>query len=139
MAIFYSAASNSFYPDELKEDYEANGSWPADALEISDAEHQSLLEGASSGMLLQPDENGKPSLREPAIDYVQQATGEQRSLIAEAKDIIAPLQDAVDLGIETDEEREQLTAWKKYRVLLGRVNPEYAPDITWPEPPDINA
>ena len=27
-------------------------------------------------------------------------------------------------------------AWKKYRVLLNRVNTTTAPDIEWPEEPD---
>ncbi|EHH6603082.1 tail fiber assembly protein [Escherichia coli] len=34
----------------------------------------------------------------------------------------APLLDAVELGIATDEETSLLAAWKKYRVLLNRVD-----------------
>ncbi|HHC0857871.1 TPA: tail fiber assembly protein, partial [Salmonella enterica] len=43
----------------------------------------------------------------------------------------APLQDAVDLVIATDEEKSQLAEWKKYRVLVNRVdtsNPDW-PDV----------
>lgn len=47
-----------------------------------------------------------------------------------------PLQDAVDLNIATEAERQQLTAWKKYRVLLNRVDTSKAPDIEWPKAPD---
>lgn len=54
-----------------------------------------------------------------------------------ATDAIAPLQDAVDLGIATEAEAALLLAWKKYRVLLNRINPEDAPDINWPEVPDV--
>ncbi len=53
-----------------------------------------------------------------------------------ASEHIAPLQDAVDLEIATEEETSLLEAWKKYRVLLNRVNTTTAPDIEWPEEPD---
>ena len=45
---------------------------------------------------------------------------------------IAPLQDAVELGIATAEETAALSEWKKYRVLLMRV--DTAKPI-WPTPP----
>ena len=47
---------------------------------------------------------------------------------------IAPLQDAVELGIATAEETAALSEWKKYRVLLMRVDtakPE------WPTQPGV--
>jgi hypothetical protein len=44
-----------------------------------------------------------------------------------------PLQDAVELGIASDEEVATLTALKKYRVLVNRVDPA-AP--VWPEQPE---
>ncbi|MCE7685092.1 tail fiber assembly protein, partial [Escherichia coli] len=47
----------------------------------------------------------------------------------------APLQDAVDLEIATEEEASLLAAWKKYRVLLNRVDTSVAPDIEWPAVP----
>ncbi|ECA4282321.1 tail fiber assembly protein, partial [Salmonella enterica subsp. enterica serovar Stanley] len=45
---------------------------------------------------------------------------------------IAPLQDAVDLDIATDDEKAQLDEWKKYRILVNRVDTSN-PD--WPEKP----
>ncbi|HAL0420644.1 TPA: tail fiber assembly protein, partial [Escherichia coli] len=48
---------------------------------------------------------------------------------------IAPLQDAVDLEIATEEERSLLEAWNKYRVLLNRVDTSTVPDIEWPANP----
>jgi hypothetical protein len=50
-------------------------------------------------------------------------------------DVIATLQDAVDRDMATDAEKTALTAWKKYRVLLNRVDTTKAPDITWPVQP----
>ncbi|WP_442959389.1 tail fiber assembly protein [Providencia sp. PROV259] len=60
----------------------------------------------------------------------------KQSLLAEANNGIAPLQDAVDLGMATGEEKTQLTAWKTYRVLLNRIDTSLAPDIDWPEKPE---
>ena len=57
--------------------------------------------------------------------------------IQEFSEYIAPLQDAVDLEIATEEENSLLEAWKKYRVLLNRVNTTTAPDIEWPTGPII--
>ena len=56
-------------------------------------------------------------------------------LMREANAKIAPLNDAVELGIQTDEEVMQLTEWKKYRVALSRIDTSTAPDIAWPEIP----
>jgi hypothetical protein len=49
-------------------------------------------------------------------------------LMAAAGLAIAPLSDASELGVSTPEEQALLTEWKKYRILLGRV------DLTVKEP-----
>lgn len=67
---------------------------------------------------------------------VQEAAEKKTQLMSEATTAIAPLQDAVDTGIATEDETRQLTAWKTYRALLSRVNPEDAPDIKWPDKPE---
>ncbi|MCZ9075222.1 tail fiber assembly protein, partial [Escherichia albertii] len=64
---------------------------------------------------------------------VRAAASRKKEQIAYAGEIIATLQDAVDLDMATEEEKLSLTKWKKYRVLLNRVQPENAPDIEWPE------
>ncbi len=59
----------------------------------------------------------------------------KNSLMQFASEQIAPLQDAVDLEIATEEEVSSLAAWKKYRVLLSRVDTSTALDIDWPASP----
>lgn len=66
---------------------------------------------------------------------IAEAEQQKQSLLAEANNAIAPLQDAVDLDMATDEEKAQLIEWKKYRALLNRVDASTAPDIDWPEKP----
>lgn len=55
--------------------------------------------------------------------------------IRDAGDVIQILTDAEEMGMATDEEKSSLTAWKKYRVLLSRVDPETQPPEEWPQPP----
>ncbi|MBU9852778.1 tail fiber assembly protein [Rahnella aceris] len=70
-----------------------------------------------------------------ASELMEQATATREELQAEAALQIAPLQDAVDIDEATDKERANLTAWKKYRVALNRLDLSAAPDINWPEAP----
>ena len=53
---------------------------------------------------------------------IREAEETKNSLMQVASEHIAPLQDAVDLEIATEEETSLLEAWKKYRVLLNRVD-----------------
>ncbi|EBN8660593.1 tail fiber assembly protein [Salmonella enterica] len=66
---------------------------------------------------------------------IREAEETKNSLMQVASEHIAPLQDAVDLEIATEEETSLLEAWKKYRVLLNRVDTSTAPDIEWPTSP----
>lgn len=68
-------------------------------------------------------------------ELVAQADSQKAALRTQADAVIAPLQDATDLGMATPEETAQLTEWKTYRVQLNRVDTSTAPDITWPDTP----
>jgi hypothetical protein len=74
-------------------------------------------------------------IRPGATEIAEQKKNE---LMAEADRSIAPLQDAVELGIATTEEKESLLAWKRYRVLLNRIDVMKAPDMSWPDKPVKN-
>ncbi|EEJ9248011.1 tail fiber assembly protein, partial [Salmonella enterica subsp. enterica serovar Muenchen] len=63
---------------------------------------------------------------------LREAEGTKNRLLQIASEKISPLQDAVDLDIATDDEKAQLNEWKKYRVLVNRVDTSN-PD--WPEQP----
>ncbi|MDC9607389.1 tail fiber assembly protein [Xenorhabdus griffiniae] len=65
----------------------------------------------------------------------QQAESRKRQLLDTARAKIDIYQDAVDLDMATDAEKSALTEWRKYRVLLNRVDCATAPDISWPEQP----
>ncbi|EEA6817589.1 tail fiber assembly protein [Salmonella enterica] len=68
-----------------------------------------------------------------AAARLREAEGTKSRLLQMAAEKIAPLQDAVDLEIATDDEKVQLDEWKKYRVLVNRVDTTN-PD--WPQKPE---
>ncbi|KGA41209.1 tail assembly protein [Pectobacterium odoriferum] len=81
--------------------------------------------------------NGKKWLIDKAAKAVAEIKTAQNELtvrLSAANTRIATLSDAVALGMATDAEAEQLTAWQKYRVLLNRVDVT-ASNIDWPEAP----
>ncbi|WP_338885547.1 tail fiber assembly protein [Xenorhabdus sp. TH1] len=59
----------------------------------------------------------------PTPEQLQQrAESEKRYRMLHAINAIAPLQYAVDLQMATDTEQSKLTEWKRYCVLLNRVD-----------------
>ncbi|EAM2686062.1 tail fiber assembly protein [Salmonella enterica] len=78
--------------------------------------------------------NGKAWVKDEVAETaarLREAEGTKSRLLQTAAEKIAPLQDAVDLEIATDDEKVQLDEWKKYRVLVNRV------DTTNPDWPDV--
>jgi hypothetical protein len=68
--------------------------------------------------------------------YVAVATAQKKQLLNEATAQIDYLQDAIDAEIATDKEKTLYAEWKKYRVLLNRIDVDAAPAIEWPEKPE---
>ncbi|MED8760314.1 tail fiber assembly protein [Escherichia marmotae] len=62
---------------------------------------------------------------------INQAAEKKAGLLKQMGEQIAVLQDAVDFGEAAPEEQEQLTALRKLRIKLNRIQPENAPDIDW--------
>ncbi|AWP32198.1 tail fiber assembly protein [Pantoea eucalypti] len=84
------------------------------------------------------DENGPRVEKNPvktAEQHQQEAQAEKIQRLYEAANLMAPLQDAVDIGEATEEEEAAIKDWKKYRVAVNRIDLTKAPDITWPEKP----
>ncbi|EQB0138310.1 tail fiber assembly protein [Enterobacter cloacae] len=140
MAIYYDSITSGFYNDDLRSDYESAGTWPADAIELSDRWYQYLLNGQSLGRIVTVNEYGKPVLADPPAPSKEQliadAEARKAALMSAANGAIAPLRDAVDLGMATKEEETRLLAWREYRVLLMRIDTSLAADIEWPVVPD---
>ncbi|EKN4770591.1 tail fiber assembly protein, partial [Yersinia enterocolitica] len=61
----------------------------------------------------------------------------KRALLNEASAKIQTLQDSIELGLGTETTESELLVWRKYRVLLDRVDISTAPNIEWPVSPFI--
>ncbi|PHM39253.1 phage tail fiber assembly [Xenorhabdus mauleonii] len=136
----YSPSDNAIYPLELKPLYLNAGTWPNDTKPISDETAREFKNHAPDGKVMIAGGDGLPTwgdIPPPTPEQVQQqAEAEKLSLMSQATNAIAPLQYAVDLKMTTDGEQAALTAWKKYCVLLNRVDCSAAPDIDWPKAPE---
>ena len=130
----YCALNNGFYGDNTPDD-----KIPGSFVHMSDDEGQRILDSQINGQI-QPDDNGFPVLvpyPELTKDEQQErAEQKRRSLKSVADTEISWRQDAVDAGIATEEETAALTEWKKYRVMLMRVDTSKP---VWPTPPGEQA
>lgn len=76
-------------------------------------------------------------LPDPAPPTAAEVLAQRDARLAAATVRIAPLQDAVDLDIETGDEVARLTEWKQYRVDLSRIEQQagFPGDVEWPAAP----
>lgn len=136
----FSALQNAFYPYSMQSVYLKAGSWPTDGQLVNESVYYEFSANkAPEGKLRTVNKKGLPvwtDAPKPSQEQlIAEADAKKVALLAEANNAIAPLQDAVDLDIATDEEIALLKEWRKYRVLLNRVDTSTAPDITWPVKP----
>lgn len=133
---YYSYSAKGFF--WLGEN-ELNGNdIPPDLKPLSEEEHAALFLGQEQGKYINHTPDGPVLIEQPGYspgELIAAAESKKAALMQIANAAIAPLQDAADLEIATDTEKEQLLIWKKYRVQLNRVDTSTAPDIEWPEMP----
>ncbi|MDC9588194.1 tail fiber assembly protein [Xenorhabdus sp. XENO-10] len=137
----YSAKKNSFYPIILKQNYIDSGTWPDDGINVSNDVYSEFVGNIPpEGKVRIAGDDGLPvweDIPPPTQEELcRHAEVKKRKLMEYAKDIISPLQDAVDLGINTNVEKFALIEWRKYRVILNRIDCNVAPDIEWPVQPE---
>jgi hypothetical protein len=134
--IYYCASTGGFYEDTIN-----RKGIPDDKVEIDPTYRLELLNGQRSGKCIVPDHAGYPKL----VDVQPPSEEEQRALASATRDslakdastLIATLQDAVDLGEATPEEKALLVDWKRYRIALMRLEQQagFPHDIQWPVQP----
>lgn len=139
MTTYYAKSTGGFYNTSI------NGNdIPADAIEITDGCHASLLDAQSQGKKIITDDNGFPVAIDPPPpaakseeDLALYILSKRDGLLESASIRTSPLQDAVDLGIATDDEKSELLKWKKYRIDLNRVENQdgFPLNIQWPIEP----
>lgn len=135
--FYFSKSKASFYIGSTLKLYENAGALPEDLIEVTPETASEFMANAQPGKIIGADAQGLPVWMDaPQLtpDEIQvEATAKKANLRSIADSEIAWRQDAVDAEIATEEESAALSEWKKYRVLLMRVDTA-APE--WPTPPD---
>lgn len=149
MTIKFSVNKQAFYDENTDV-------IPEDAVVITDEQHLSLISGMNDGeRRVYIGKNGELTLSDSKPSqwhtwdsdnnaWVISDTEREQAAKADAENMRSALrstadteiswrQDAVDAGIATDEEVSDLAVWKKYRVLLMRVD---TTNPIWPEMPE---
>ena len=84
--------------------------------------------------------NGKKWVLDENKQHQYDVTTAQSQLsqfLNDANNAISNLQDAVDAEIATEQQIETLKCWKKYRFELNQIDVDKAPNIKWPEKPNL--
>lgn len=158
----FSVSTQSFYDDNYEENAVVND-LPSDVQVIDDEQYASFFNAINSDRVVylvadeftisqpRPDKYYSwditsktwamtdAAVAQKSADLIADAELRRTTSLSAAGIAISPLQDAVDLGMATDVETRRLTEWKKYRVLLMRIDTSKAPDIEWPTPPAVQA
>ncbi|CAI1863479.1 tail fiber assembly protein [Serratia proteamaculans] len=134
----FSAKTNSFYPESLREYYEEAGTLPTDLIDVTD-EVYATFSGQPPEDKVRGSKKGLPAWIDiPPLskDQAQEhARMKKQQLTDESDAIILPLERAVRLGMATNEEKVRLDAWERYSVLLSRVDVSEGLNIEWPSSP----
>lgn len=121
---------------EEQPDFDYGSSSGIEALEIEDGTAVDIGYLYSKGKLSAP-----PLSDEQKKDIEKNKISTNVSLkdllILEATQRRDILQDAYDLDEATEEEKSSLPLWKKYRLLLSRIDANTAGEIDWPEKPSF--
>ncbi|ANI28921.1 hypothetical protein PL78_19250 [Yersinia entomophaga] len=139
--VYYSANLNGFIPAAWKDDGTYNKkTWPSDAVLLSDEESNEYWKTTPPDRKTIGSLNGRPvwvDIPPPSPEELIYRAVQKKKALREAADSeIAWRQDAVDMGDATEKEKADLTEWRKYRVLLMRVDVSTAPNIEWPLKPE---
>lgn len=145
MTHFYDKKTQSFYIDDI------NNEIPDDFVEITAKQHDELHNAINSGCIIfddltysEPPPSGfhkwdgekwvlDKNKKNAAI--IQKNESVKNLLLATSNEKITILQDIIDLDMCESNEYEQLKQWKKYRILVTRVDVNQI-DVKWPEQPE---
>ncbi|MGO3909302.1 tail fiber assembly protein [Huaxiibacter chinensis] len=140
--FIYSATTNAFYPLDMKEDYEASGSWPADGIEVS---YETFIEFSSVNHRDKhraPGEDGLPVwIATPPLtpdEQIAVANTERNRLIFMANAQINSKQwpGKAAIGRLKGEELAQYNLWLDYLDALDAVDTSAGLNTEWPERPE---
>ncbi|XWJ91329.1 tail fiber assembly protein [Phytobacter ursingii] len=133
----FSPAASAFYSYTLKDLFDAAGTWPTDAVDISDDVRERFRVAPTGKVLGSVD--GQPAWVDapPPTHEEAVATAENTKsvLLDSARSTISLWQSELLLGSISDTDKASLTAWITYIKAVQAVDTSTAPAITWPVQP----
>ncbi|MEQ4710699.1 tail fiber assembly protein [Providencia alcalifaciens] len=137
---YYSAKTNSFYPELLKDEYIKNNSLPDDAIKVSEYiwfKYAGMQ--PPSGMVRVAGKDGMPAWADlpekVSEDYVKEAERKKEKILSEIINSTQIWQTQLSLKIINDTDKSKLKEWMLYAQKIQSIDVSQAPDIVWPEPP----
>ncbi|AJJ01594.1 caudovirales tail fiber assembly family protein [Yersinia pseudotuberculosis] len=140
----FSPANSMFYPQYMIDDGTFHADLPTDLIDITDAENTTywrqmpppgqvlgVIKGRPGWVDLPPPSAIDIAAKKAAL--TAQAKAKKTKLIGDASDEIDVLKDRIELG---QDKADELKLWKSYRIALDDIDVS-APDINWPESPNV--
>lgn len=136
MAIYYKKGHPGFYDTDYPEAFALSGFDQGDMTEISKEDYDRFFSNEDG--FYQDWSTGDPLLLPYVINFVLQAQQEKDRLISEANSATYPISLKLQMGRKlTQAESERVNAWMDYTDALDAIDLSLAPNISWPEAPNV--
>ncbi|ELT9998396.1 tail fiber assembly protein [Escherichia coli] len=138
----YSASANAIFPLAMHQDYVTAGTWPEDALIISDEIAYEFMAAPPAGQMRVAGADGFPQWsNKPEPTHEEQtamADLEKQSLINQANEYMNSKQwpGKAAIGRLKGDELVQYNLWLDYLDALEAVDTTEPHKIIWPDPPE---
>lgn len=136
----YSPSNNMFYPVILIDDYKLSGTWPLDAVMVSQAVFEKFTAPPPQGKVRSPNSSGQPRWVDCQAPTEEQIISAQQSmkeyLISSAIAITSDWRVELSLGLISDADKEKLTEWMSYLKLVKAIDTSSSREIVWPTKPN---
>ncbi|EIL5950599.1 tail fiber assembly protein [Escherichia coli] len=125
----------------LKSEYELNGMWPADGIDITEEVAYEFIKQPPEGKVIGVNEEGMPAwIDKPPITHAEEvikANNEKHGRIVEAVNYMNSKQwvGKAILGRLDVNEMKMYNVWLDYLEKLEAVDPSTAPNIIFPDKP----
>lgn len=139
----FSPVFKTFYSYLWKSDFESSNTWPDDAVDVSDEVFKTYSSNPPEGMVLGIDSNNMPqwvSIPPPTQQEISAtADREKQRRINDANSYINGKQwpGKAAIGRLKGYDLEKYNLWLDYLEALEAVDTSTAPNVTWPEPPEV--
>lgn len=137
----FSRSTLAFYPDVLRNNYEAAGTLPDDVIEVPEDIRDTYNGKPPTGKRLGINSDGMPiwvDIQAPTKEeLIQNAKNERHRLLKNADTVMLDWRTELLLGEISDTNRAKLSAWLAYKNEVKSADVTADPEnVNWPVPPE---